>query len=142
MVGLFVFSIGQVSGQDELRLDDAEYQADDDDVADHREETGHATGGEYQWQKRRHRGQHAKDDGNGNFPGPVDGGLYGRLTHLFVGVDAFADDDGVVDENAEHQNERHDGHRGYGDVGVRKDGQRTEQRDRNARSDPHRQSKA
>ena len=49
-----------------------------------------------------------EDDWNGDLPGAVNGGLHPALAQLFMGVDALPHHDGVIHQNAQHQNEGDD----------------------------------
>ena len=69
----------QMRRQNQLRLDDAEYQADHDDIADHSKQRADAARDEYYGNKSRHRRQDAEDNWNRNF-----GGAFDRCGYLIL----------------------------------------------------------
>ena len=79
------------------------------------------------------RRQDTEDHGHRYFLRALDRALQPLLMPLLVGIDVLAHDDGVVDDDAEHQDEGEQGHQVNRHIVSGHEPDRTKERDR----DPH-----
>ena len=109
-------SVRQVSREDELGFENAEDQADGDDVADDGDQLPGDARRENERRERSDRGERAEYDRYAHLGRAVHGCDEPVLALLLVRVHALANDDGVVHDNAEHQDEGDHRHRADGDA--------------------------
>ena len=91
--------------QDAERFQQGEEQAGKDDERNDPEHLSVDARYEQQRQERRRRRQDRVDHRPGDLLGPLDGAAQTVCMPLLVPVDVLADDDGVVDDDPEHQDE-------------------------------------
>ena len=129
-----------VGGQDQLRLDQREDQAQDHDKRDAGDHLTHPARHEEQGRKRDDGREHAEDHGNGHGLRPFDRALDRIPEPLLMRVRALPDDDRIVDQDSEHQDEREERDHVDRDPEYREEPQRSRERDRHTYGDPDGQS--
>ncbi len=126
----------QVGGQNPQRFEQREKQAGDDDERNDPEHLPREAGHEQQRQKRHHRRQDREDDGPANLSHPLHRAAQTVPCFSLMTVDVLADDDGVVDDDPEHQEEGEAGDHVHRHAQPRHQGDGPEERDRDAETDP------
>ena len=138
--GASPLQVGQVGRQDPERLDEGKEQARDHDQRNDAEDLPHHARHEQQ----RHEGgdgrQHREDDRLGDLLRALDRPAEPVAMLLLMPEDVLADDDGVVDDDAEHRDKREQRHDVDGDVETRHQGDRAEERDWDPETDPEREA--
>ncbi len=99
-------AVREVGRQDEQRLEQGDQQHDDDHDRKRPPELAGRTGNEHHRQKGDHRGQDREGDRQRDVACALDCRLQARVAALPVLVDVLADHDGVVDDDAEHDEKR------------------------------------
>ena len=125
-----------MGGQDTERFEEREEQAGNDDERNDPEELPQLARDEQQRQERRHRRQDREDDRLTDLPCPLHGAAQTVPLLFLMTVDVLADDDGVVDDDPEHQQEREAGHHVDRYVQPRQQRDGSEKRDRYSEADP------
>ena len=97
--------MGKVRWQDQHAFENAKYKANEHDPANDREEIAHATGYQEYRQESSDGGQHSKHHGCNYFRGTSDSSFPVIFLYSFVTENTFADDNGVIDNDAKYQNE-------------------------------------
>ena len=94
-----------MGGQDQQRFDEGEKQRRDNDQ---RDDPHHLAGIALDGDQGGERGdgrENRKDHRHADLPGTFHGGFHGRLPHLQMAVDVLPHDDGVVDHDAQDDDE-------------------------------------
>ena len=125
-----------MGGQDAQRFDQREEQTGNDDEGNDPEDLPHHAGHEHQGHERRHRRQDREYHRLRDLSRALDGAAHAVPVLLLVPVDVLADDDRVVDHDAEHEDEREQGDDVGRDVEPRHQGDRPEERERDPEADP------
>ena len=107
--GRFYIGVAEVSGQDQLRLNQRKHQAADDDRRHDRHDLAHEADTEHQWHEGRDCGQHTEGYGNRDALRAFDRAWQHLEAFLVARMHTLADDDGIVDEDTQHQNKAEQG---------------------------------
>ena len=97
--GRFYIGVAEVSGQDQLRLNQRKHQAADDDRRHDRHDLAHEADTEHQWHEGRDCGQHTEGYGNRDALRAFDRAWQHLEAFLVARMHTLADDDGIVDED-------------------------------------------
>jgi len=133
--------MGEMPGQDQLRFEQREEEADDRRDTDYAEEAPHMARNDDQRDEGRHRGENTEGDRDVDVQGAFACGFELVFSSAFPAMDAFSDDDGIVDEDAEYQDEGHHGQGTDRDRESRKEHQGPEEGDGDSGGYPHGQAK-
>ena len=138
--GTPLFQVGQVGRQDAERFDQREEQARNHDQRDEAEHLSHHAGHEQQRREGRDGRQHREDDRLGDLLCALDRPAKPFAMFFLMPEDVLADDDGIVDHDAQHRDERKQRHHVDGDVEGWHQRERAEERDRDPETDPEREA--
>ena len=125
-IARFPARIGEMDGKDEQRFDPRHQEHRNHHDRNYPEDLAHESRHEIERDERHDVGNDAETDGDGDVLGTADRGLDERHTPLSVFVDVFARDDGVVDNDAERDDEGEHGHHVDRHVHPRQEQQRAE----------------
>jgi len=128
-----------VIGQDEQHLHQREQQHNDDDRRNVPQEFPDRAADEEQRREGRDGREDRENDRNAHALRPPDGGLQRVPLVLLLGVDVLPHYDGVVDDDADGENEAEEGEQVDGHVQVLHDDERARERQEDADGGPERQ---
>ena len=128
--------VGQVVRQHKRRFDQGEQQHGDDDDRQRLPDVSVASRQEEQRHEGGHRREHGERERQGDSPGAANRRHDAGRSALAFLVDVLGDDDGVVDHDADGQDEREQGDRVDREVERQHDGQRSDARHAEAHGDP------
>ena len=128
--------VGEVAGEDQLCFQESDHHDGDEDDGDGFEHAAPVGGVHGHGEEGDDGGEDAEGDGDGHAAGAGDGGLEGAHAFASEVVAMLTDDDGVIDDDAEDEDEAHQGGEVDGDVHVGHEGEGAEEAHDHADGDP------
>ena len=132
----------EMRGEDQQRLDQREGETDDRRRAHSAEEPAHAAFEEDDGREGRDAREHTEDHGDEHVLGALDRRFDLVESLALPGVDTLSHDDGVIDKDAQYDDESDDGQSRDREVEEGKHEQRAREGDRHACRDPHGEAEA
>ncbi len=129
------FEVGEVGWEDEVCLDEGDEERGDDDPWDVAPDFAADAANEEHGHEGDDDGEDPEDGDDHDLVGPAGCGEFGGFAGGHAGVDIFADDDGVVGDDAEDDDEGEQGDHVHADVDEREEDETAGEGDGDAEGD-------